>query len=113
MKRPLLLTAAVILFAWLTIATILWLRDAGSLSEALVHLWTSARADWMLVAILTDAGVFVLLSLVWLWHDAKARDWSPPRRLAWIAAVVALGSPVLLLYLALSGRASKTAAVAA
>jgi hypothetical protein len=102
MKRPLLLMAAALFFAWLNVATVLWLRDAGSLSEALTHLWTTLRADWMLVAILTDAGVFVLLGLTWLWRNAGERGWSRPRRLAWLVAVVAVGSPALLLYLALS-----------
>ena len=104
MKRPLLLTAAALVFAWFTVATVLWLRDAGSLSGALGHFWTSARADWMLIAILTDAGVFAVLGIIWLWRSARDRGWSKRRRLGWLAAVVAFGSPALLLYLALSVR---------
>jgi hypothetical protein len=111
MNRSRLITAAAIVFAWLTVATVLWLRDAGSLSRALAHLWTAARADWMVVAILTDALVFVLLALLWLWRDAWGRGWSRPRRLAWIAATVAFGSPALLLYLALSQRQGRAAEV--
>ncbi len=106
MKRPLLLTATAVLFAWLNVATFAWLRAAGSLSGALIHFWTSARADWLLVAVLTDAVVFAVLGLVWLWHDAGDRGWSTARRIAWLAAILALGSPPLLLYVALHGRAS-------
>lgn len=112
MKRPLLLTAAALIFAWINVATVLWLRDAGSFPEALAHFWTTVRADWMLVAILTDAGVFVLLGLAWLWRNAGERGWSTLRRLAWLVAVVALGSPALLLYLALSTREARGTAAA-
>ncbi len=112
MKRPLLLVAAALFFAWLNVATVLWLREAGSLSEAVAHLWTTIRADWMLVAILTDAGVFVLLALTWLWRNAGERGLTKPRRLAWLAAVVAVGSPALLLYLALSAREARAAGAA-
>jgi hypothetical protein len=112
MKRPLLLMAAALFFVWLNVATVMWLRDAGSLSEAVGHLWTAVRADWMLVAILTDAGVFVLLGLAWLWRNAGERGWSRPRRLAWLAAVVAVGSPALLLYLALGAHEARVAGAA-
>jgi hypothetical protein len=91
MKRPLLLMAAALFFAWLTVAGILGLHDAGSLSGALGHLWTSVRADWMLVAILTDAGVFALLGLVWLWRSARDRGLSKLRRLGWLVVPRALG----------------------
>ncbi len=104
MKRPLLLTAATLVFTWINVATILWIRDAGGFVEALAHLWAAARADWLLLAILTDAGVFVLLALAWLWRNTGDRAWSTPRRLACVAAVVAVGSPALLAYLALSPR---------
>ena len=112
MKRPLLVIAGTLFFAWLNVATILWLREAGSLPEALAHFWATLRADWMLVAILTDAGVFVLLGLVWLWRSAGARGWSKPRRLAWLAAVVTFGSPALLLYLATTAHDARGAAAA-
>lgn len=112
MKRRLLVIAAVLFFVWLNVATVMWLRDAGSLSEALAHLWTTVRADWMLVAILTDAGVFVLLGLTWLWHNARERGCSTLRRLAWVAAVVVLGSPALLVYLAVSAREARVPAAA-
>jgi hypothetical protein len=109
MKRPVLLVAGALFFAWLNVATVLWLREAGSLREALAHLWTTLRADWMLLVILTDAGVFVLLGLVWLWHNAGERGWSKARRLAWLAAVVTFGSPALLLYLATSAHEARGA----
>jgi len=98
-KKALCWTAAGILLAWQAAAVTLWFRACGSLGECVRRSWAAATGDWMVLLFLTDMAVFVALCTLWMAVDARRRG----RRWGlWVVAVLLLGSPALLAYLALS-----------
>jgi hypothetical protein len=84
----------------MNVATVLWLREAGALPAALRRTAATAVEDWMLGLVLSDAGVFVALAIAWLVADTRRRGLRGPGRWGWVVGTGVLGSPVLLVYLA-------------
>ncbi len=99
-QRKTLLILAGAIFAWFNVGFVLWLKGGDSLTARFAHAWQAASSDWLVVIILSDALVFVVFVLAWLWRDARARMLTTRRRIGWVVATVALGSPALLVYLA-------------
>jgi hypothetical protein len=93
-------TFALGFFCWEVLGVALWLRDEGGPRPALAHFAATATGDWMNLLWLTDGAMFILLAAVWLWRDTGRRRWSPAPRAGVLAAMLVLGSPVLLAYLA-------------
>ena len=84
-----------------------WLRAPGGVAAGLGHAWAALRQDWLVLLVLSDACVFSLCALVWLWRDLARERTGRSARTLWFAAALLLGSPVLLVYLArrATGRA--------
>ena len=96
MRRTLLWGAAALFFVWEHVAVVLWLRASGGPPAALAHAWRALRADWFVVLVLTDAGVFTICALAWLWCDLRRRATPRLGRTLWFGAAVVFGSPALL-----------------
>jgi uncharacterized membrane protein YczE len=90
----------VLFFVWSNIAVTLWLRQHGSVARGFAHFAATLRADWMLLLILTDAAIFTLAVIIWLWQDLKQRQLSSVYRWIWLGLTIILGCPGLFLYLA-------------
>ena len=100
-QRVLFWLVAGVFFVWQNMATYLWLGKNGTFSAAVAHLWQTMTADWMLLLILSDACIFSALALAWFYGDMRGRGYNRARSSALLLAALAIGSPVLLLYLAL------------
>lgn len=99
--RWIMIVIAALIFLWFLVATSWWIDSFTSVSEAIAQTWQMIIDNWMILIILSDAFVFVILIFVWVVRDARARGWSGYRRWGWIPAMMMLGSPALLIYLAL------------
>ena len=99
-QRTLAAAAAAALLAWFTLRTSRWLGSHDSVAAAVADSWRTVTSNGMLVVMLSDAFLLFLLIFVWLARDARSRGWVGLRRGLWIAAVMSLGCPALLLYLA-------------
>ena len=113
MQRSLLWLTALSFLIWEAIGAFQWVRHARGFGPAFAHLWETLHSDWMLLVVVSDHLVIALCVLVWLWRDATERGWSRARRLAWVVMVVVLGSPALLVYLAVRPQNDRIAARAA
>lgn len=111
-RKALLLALAGTLFIWFNVAFVLWLGQGDTFAERITHAWHAASSDWLVAVILNDAGIFVVLALVWFWRDAGERLWTRRRRIGWIVATIVCGAPALLVYIAFR-PASGVAEVAA
>jgi len=99
--RAFFLGAAVVMFGWIAIATVLWLGQyGGDVREAAVSLWQLATADWMLRLVLTDMLVFTVAAFAWVALDLRARGATAQVAALWLGPMLLLGSAVLFLYLA-------------
>jgi hypothetical protein len=98
--RSTLLLGAGLFLAWEAYGAARWVLDAGGIGSAATRFWTLLGSDWMILLFVTDHLVLAAVVLVLLWLDAVHRAWSLPRRLLLAMAFVALGSPVVLAYLA-------------
>ena len=92
--------AAGVFFVWQNVAMYLWLRQNQGVGPGLGHMWSALTTDWLLLLILTDACMFSALALGWFYTDMRQRGIPSPRRHGLLIAAIALGSPVLLIYLA-------------
>lgn len=97
--RTLVLISAVLIFAWFNIATYLWVMSFGSVAAAIRLTWNAMASNWMMLIITSDSAVFLVCVFVWLLRDAGQRGWRGYKRWGWIPAILALGSPALLVYL--------------
>lgn len=98
--RAALVVLAIAFLAWEAYGAFRWVVDAGGLAEAAAQLWVRLRADWMLLLVITDHLLLAGLALVLLWVDATRRAWTLAHRTLLALAFIALGSPVVLGYLA-------------
>ena len=99
-QRTLAVAAAAVLLAWFTLRTSRWLSSYDSVAAAVTDSWQTVTSNGMLVVMLSDAFLLFLLIFVWLARDARSRGWVGLKRWLWIVAVMSLGCPALLLYLA-------------
>jgi flagellar biosynthesis protein FlhB len=100
-QRFILVVLAVVIFLSFNVATYWWVSSFGSVITAINRTWQAIVNNWMIVIILTDSLFFLLLIIVWLLDDARRRGWTRSKRWGWIAALLGLGSPALLIYLVL------------
>jgi hypothetical protein len=89
-----------IFFVWQNAAMYLWLRQHQTVGSGLAHMWQSLSADWLLLLILTDACIFSALALAWFYADMRKRGFTVARQSGLLLAALAIGSPVMLIYLA-------------
>ncbi len=99
-QRTLAVAAAAALLAWFTLRTSSWLASYDTVAAAVADSWQTVASNGMLVVMLSDAFLLFLLIFFWLARDARSRGWVGLRRWLWIAAVMFLGCPALLIYLA-------------
>lgn len=97
--RTIIAIAAVVIFLWFNLATYWWVNNFNSAAEAISLTWKAITTNWMIIIIISDSIVFVLLIFVWLVADARQRGWSGYKRWGWILAILAFGSPALMIYL--------------
>jgi hypothetical protein len=95
-----LLTLAVVFLCWEAFGAVRWVADAGGLGLAAKQFWAHLTDDWMLLIVVTDHLLLAGVVLVVVWLDAVKAGWKIGSRLGVTAAFVALGSPVILWYLA-------------
>lgn len=100
-QRTMIYVAAASIFIWFNVATYLWVTSFDSVAAAISQTWNLITTNWMILIILSDSLIFLCLILAWLVVDAKRRGWTGYRRWGWIAAILALGSPALIVYLVL------------
>jgi hypothetical protein len=100
-QRFILVVLAVVIFLSFNVATYWWVSSFGSVITAINRTWQAIVNNWMIVIILTDSLFFLLLIFVWLLDDARRRGWTRSKIWGWIAALLGLGSPALLIYLVL------------
>ncbi|MBI5445127.1 MAG: DUF2834 domain-containing protein [Deltaproteobacteria bacterium] len=99
-ERRTLGLAGLLLLTWFGVGGFLWLAQGGGVRAAVLHFLEAVRSDWMVVLFVNDLLVLLLLASVWVWADGRRRRVPAGRRGLWVAAVLLLGSPALLLYLA-------------
>ena len=95
-----LLTLACTFLAWEAFGAIQWVLAAGGVGPAAREFWARLTSDWMLIVVVTDHLLLAGIVLVLMWVDAGRIGWAVSRRFLLVAAFVALGSPVVLWYLA-------------
>jgi hypothetical protein len=100
-QRSILIVVAALIFLWFNVATYWWVSSFDSLATAISRTWEVIVNNWMILIILSDSLFFLLLIFVWLLSDARRRGWTGYKRWCWIAALLVLGSPALLIYLVL------------
>ena len=97
--RALIILAAVLTFLWFNVATYWWVNSFDSVAAAIGRTWSTIINNWMILVIISDSIVFLLLIFVWLLGDARQRGWTGFKRWGWLIAMIAFGSPALLIYL--------------
>jgi hypothetical protein len=65
MRRPALLLAAALFFAYEQWSFYQWIQQNGSVAAGLTHAWTTLRLDPMVFMAWNDMGVFTAVVLVW------------------------------------------------
>jgi hypothetical protein len=102
MRKTLLITAAVLFFAYEQWAFWQWMQQHGTVSAGLAHAWMTLRQDPMVFMAWNDMGIFTALVLTWLWRDLRRRG----KSFAWWPATLLMGCPPLLIYLSRRDDAS-------
>jgi hypothetical protein len=105
--RIALLGIAAVFLAWELYGTATWLGEVATPGAGLARLWAPVAGDRMLQVVTSDFLLIGAVVLALLWLDAAGRGWAVSRRAALALGFIALGSPVLLTYIALrNGRAT-------
>jgi len=99
-QRALCLTGAAIVFVWFVAGAAWWLSGYESVGAAIADSWRTLTSNVMNLIVLSDALFFVLLVFAWVLRDARERGWAGARRWGWVAAMMIVGCPALLVYLA-------------
>lgn len=97
--RAVIAIVAAIIFLSFNLATYWWVNSFASVSAAITLTWKAIVNNWMLLIIISDSFFFLLLIFVWLLRDADRRGWRGYKRWAWVPAILAFGSPALMIYL--------------
>jgi hypothetical protein len=100
-RRGIILVITLILLVWIGLGTYWWLSEYGSITSAAQHFLDTIRSDWMVTLFMGDLMIIGLLVCIWVVKDAGKRGWRGYKRWGWTVLFVVLGSPALLLYLAL------------
>jgi hypothetical protein len=100
-RRTLCLVAAALIFAWFLVAVRLWLAGYESVGAGVADTLRTLTSNWVVLVILSDAFLFIVLVFAWVLGDARARGWGGLKGWAWVFAMMAVGCPALLVYLAL------------
>jgi hypothetical protein len=98
--RSALLLSAGLFLAWEGFGAVRWVLDAGGIAPAAGRFWALLGSDWMMLLVVTDHLLLATIVLILMWLDAASRAWSLTRRLLLATGFIALGSPVVLAYLA-------------
>jgi hypothetical protein len=93
--------SAIVIFVAFNIATYWWVNSFDSVAAAINLTWKAITNNWMILIIISDSSLFLLLIFFWLLADARQRGWTNFRRWGWVAAILAFGSPALMMYLVL------------
>src|ERR687894_970209 len=99
--RALSLVAAALIFVWFVAGALWWLAAYESVAAAIADSWRTLTSNVMNLIILSDAFFFIVLVLAWVLRDAGERGWRGARRWGWLVALMLVGCPALLVYLAL------------
>ena len=100
-KRALCLAAAALILIWFVAGALWWLSAYESVGAAISDSWRTLTSNVMNLIILSDALFFILLVFAWVLSDARERGWRGARRWGWLVAMMLVGCPALLVYLAL------------
>ncbi len=95
-RRTWLLVPALLFLAWEVVAIARWFRAGASVARS----WEAALADPMALLFLSDGMMFALVAIVAMVADLRRGGGSTARCAAWAAAVLVVGSPALLFFLA-------------
>lgn len=98
--RGALVGIAIAFLAWEAYGAFRSVIDAGGPGAAARHFWAGLRDDWMMLIVITDHLLLAGIALVILWVDAARQAWTLAHRALLAVAFIALGSPVVLGYLA-------------
>ena len=98
--RGALVVLAIAFLAWEAYGAVRWVADAGGVGAAARQFWVRLRDDWMLLIVVSDHLLLAGIALVILWMDATRQAWTLAQRVLLALAFIALGSPVVLGYLA-------------
>lgn len=94
-------TGAVAMLGWSVYWTARWVAGSASLGAAWSRSWAVGLSDPGVFLVSTDLFVFSILVLAWMAADMRRRGLPRLRFAGWFLAVLILGSPAALLYLAL------------
>jgi hypothetical protein len=97
MKRVLLVSYALALALFFRYGFGQWQLSGHSLTDA----WQALRQDWLVFITFIDAAQFSLIVLIWLIFDLRRQERPIWEKLAWFGLTLWLGTPGLLLYVAL------------
>jgi hypothetical protein len=98
--RAALVMLAIAFLLWEAYGAFRWVVDAGGLGPAARHFWVSLRDEWMLLIVVSDHLLLAGIALVILWVDATRLALTVAHRALLAVAFIALGSPIVLGYLA-------------
>lgn len=96
MRRPMLLSAAIVFFAFEQWSFYRWMQQNGSVRAGLLHAWETLQRDPMVFMAWNDMAIFTAFVLYWLARDLRASG----RSAVWWPATLLLGCPPFLIYLA-------------
>lgn len=99
LRRALVLMAAGFL-AFEIYGAVQWLRQPGGVGAGLESFARAVGSDWAALVTVADLLLVGAVVLMALWLDAARQGWSAGRRVLLALAFAALGSPVLLTYIA-------------
>jgi hypothetical protein len=103
MRHPIrvgLVVLAIAFLVWEAYGAFRWVADAGGSGAAARQFWVRLRDEWMLLIVVSDHLLLAGIALVILWVDATRLALTLAHRALLAVAFIALGSPIVLGYLA-------------
>jgi hypothetical protein len=98
--RAALVVLAIAFLVWEAYGAFRWVVDAGGAGAAARQFWVRLRDEWMLLIVVSDHLLLAGIALVILWVDATRLALTVAHRALLAVAFIALGSPIVLGYLA-------------